>query len=196
MLYNDARDNVMRENGLWIVSNHATIWRWRQAYQDEMSARIQWTIQSKYAKGCHPSVVVVNESSYSAWLTFDIAVGEEIVLDASGSYDPDPGLEGRNPLKFGCFQYKEPSDEPRQTSGSAVPELNFTLSSDGRVATMMPETETACYKLLVRHWAPKGVERVCFQFHVVLEVVGSGTPPIRRYKRAILKIQRSKAASA
>ena len=196
MLYNDARDNVTGENGLWIVPNHATIWRWRQAYQDEMSARIQWTVQSKYAKGIHPPVVIVNGSSDSAALTFDVGVGEDVVLDASESYDPDAGREGRNPLKFRWFQYKEPSNEPHQTSGSAVPDLKFTLSEDGRVAIMkMPEAETACYKLLVPHRSPKSVEPVCFQLHVILEVVGSGTPPIRRYKRTILNIQRPRGAS-
>lgn len=192
MLYNDARDNVTGENGLWIVSNHATIWRWRQAYQDEMSARIQWTIKSKYGAGSHPPVVVVNGSSDSTPLTFDVALGQQVVLDASDSYDADADLDDRNPLKFRWFQYKEPSDEPHQTSGSAVPELDFKLSSDGRVAMMkMPEADTACYKLNVPHRSPKNVKPVCFQLHVILEVTGSGTPPIRRYKRAILKLQKA-----
>ena len=190
MLYNDARDNVTGENGLRFVSNHATIWRWRQAYQDEMSARIQWTVNKKYEDGSHPPVVVVNGSSDSSPLTFDAGLGDNVVLDASDSYDPDAGLPNRNTLKFRWFQYKEPSDEPHQTSGSAVPELDFEVSSDGRVAKMkMPGADVACYKLLVPHRAPKDVQSVCFQLHVILEVTGSGSPPIRRYKRAILKLQ-------
>ena len=193
MLYNDARDNVTGENGLYFVSNHATIWRWRQAYQDEMSARIQWTIKSKYEEGSHPPVVVVNGSSDSAPLEFDATVEEEVVLDASDSYDPDAGLQGRS-LKFRWFQYKEPSDEPHQTSGTAVPELNIQTSSGGRVASMkIPSGAEACYKLLVPHRSPKSVTPVCFQLHVLLEVTGSGMPPIRRYKRAILKIQQKES---
>ena len=122
--------------------------------------------------------------------TISLGSGAEVVLDASESYDPDADLPDRNALKFRWFQYKEPSDEPHQTSGSAVPELDFDVSSDGRVARMkMPAADVACYKLLVPHRSPKDVEPVCFQLHVILEVTGSGSPPIRRYKRAILKLQ-------
>lgn len=49
-----------------------------------MSARIQWTIKSKYEDGSHPPVVVVNDSYDSALLTFNVAPDEEVVLDASG----------------------------------------------------------------------------------------------------------------
>jgi hypothetical protein len=33
------------------------------------------------------------------------------------------------------------------------------------------------------------VQEICQRYHVELEVTGSGTPPFRRYKRVILKVQ-------
>lgn len=201
-VFSDARDNVTGVDGEYHISNQATIWRWRQAYQDEMSARIQWTINSDYADGSHPPVVIVNGSCDSEALHFKVQPGEEVILDASGSYDPDANLSSvsnssstkstmqRNPLQFTWFQYKEPSDEPHQTSASAVPDLNITLSANNRTATMtMPPAEEACYELTPVEARMKRKSVVCIALHVLVEVKGSGEPPIRRWKRAILEVQ-------
>ena len=195
-LFNDARDNVTGVDGRWHISNQATIWRWRQAYQDEMSARIQWTIQASYANGSHPPVVGMNGSCDSSPLIFTVQPGQDVVLDASRSYDPDANLTSspnsteRNDLQFYWFQYKEPSDEPHQTSGSAVPTLNFTLSGDNRTVSMiMPSAEEACYELTPVEARTKGYSIVCMAMHVLVEVTGSGEPPIRRWKRAILELE-------
>jgi Protein of unknown function (DUF1593) len=41
-LYTDAADRVMSGDRLY-VSNQATLWRWRDAFQNDFAARIQWT---------------------------------------------------------------------------------------------------------------------------------------------------------
>ena len=83
-----------------------------------------------------------------------------------------------------------------QANIAEVPQLNFTLSDDGRIATTkLPVAELACAAptgLL----APTGAQEVCQQYHVILEVTGSGSPPIRRYKRVILKVQPPESNSA
>ena len=189
MVYSDAVDIVVGQNGQNFTSNHATIWRWRQAYQDEMSARVQWSILGNYSAGSHPPVVSVNGSCDSAPLIVDDVYPEQVVtMDASGTYDPDANITGKNPLQYNWFHYREPTATQSNTAAE-VPLLNFTLSSGGSIAGMtLPAASLACAAPTALQ-AAQGVQDVCQQYHVILEVTGSGTPPIRRYKRVILKVQ-------
>lgn len=189
-IYSDAQDNVTGIDGKYHVSNQATIWRWRQAYQDEMSARMLWTINANYANGSHPPVVNVNGSCDSSPLHIPVRPGQTVVLDASGTYDQDANLTSRNPLRFTWFQYKEPSAEPRANNLGDVPDLNLTLSASNRTATIpIPGAEEVCYQLTPLEARVKGWETECLDLHVLVEIRGSGEPPIRRWKRAVLEVQ-------
>jgi hypothetical protein len=112
-----------------------------------------------------------------------------VTLDASGTYDPDANLTGKNALQFKWFHYWEITT--LQGNRGEVPQLNFTLSGDvhGSVATTtLPVADLAC-AAPPGLWQPEGVQEICQQYHVILEVTGSGTTPVRRYKRVILKVQ-------
>lgn len=185
MLYNDAADNVLGVNGRWFTSNHATIWRWRTGYQEEMSARMQWSINSNYSTSSHPPVIVLNGSCDSSPLIFNVSPDELVTLDASASYDPDANLSNRNPIQFDFFQYKEPSGEPVGTDANfSVPTINLTLSDDGRVASAkIPRAAESCYEVKT-----SPASTACFAYHILLKITGSGTPPIRRWKRAVLQV--------
>ncbi|KAK4506637.1 hypothetical protein PRZ48_000369 [Zasmidium cellare] len=188
MVYSDTTDVVVGKDNNTYKSNHATIWRWRQAFQDEMSARIQWTIQSNYSAGSHPPVVSVNGSCGSAPYLVDVDPEQEITLDGSATYDPDSNITGRNPLQYKWYQYRDVSAS--QSNVESVPQLNFTLSDDGRIATTkLPTAELACAAVEAVQNQGLGVQESCQQYHVILEVTGSGSPPIRRYKRTILKVR-------
>ena len=188
MLYSDTTDNVVGQNNMTFTSNHATIWRWRRAYQQEMTARVAWSINSNYSAGSHPPVAVVNGSCGSAPLEVNVDPRQAIVLDASGSYDPDANITGRHALTYNWFQYKEPT-ATQSNVAAEVPTLNFTLSDNGRMAsTLMPPAEQACAAPSALQ-AATGVQETCQQYHVILEVTGSGTPPITRYKRIIMKVR-------
>ncbi|GAB1738140.1 hypothetical protein NU219Hw_g2671t1 [Hortaea werneckii] len=191
MVYSDARDSVkgMINKNQTYTSSQATIWRWRQAYQDEMSARIQWSILGNYSAGSHPPAVSVNGSCDSSPLVVEISPEQVITMDASHTYDPDANLTGKNDLQFNWFQYREISATQSNTA-SEVPQLNFTLSSGGRIAkTTLPSAIDACAAMEAEQNQGAGIQETCQQYHVILEVTGSGTPPIRRYKRVILKVQ-------
>ena len=85
-----------------------------------------------------------------------------------------------------------------QGNRGEVPQLDFTLSGDvhGSVATTtLPIADLAC-AAPPGLWQPEGIQDICQQYHVILEVIGSGTPPIRRYKRVILKVQPPPVVSA
>jgi hypothetical protein len=60
--YGDTRDEAVGKDGKTYVTNHASTWRWRKAYQYEIAARIQWQQKEKYEDASHPPVVQVNGS--------------------------------------------------------------------------------------------------------------------------------------
>lgn len=189
MHYGDTIDNVVGKDNKTYATNKATIWRWRQAFQDEMSARVQWSVQSNYSAASHPPVVSINSSCGSAPLEIEVDPEQTITLDASETYDPDANLTDRNALQFRWFNYRDINT--LRGDDDAVANLNHTLSGaiHGSVlTTTLPSAEVACAGG-PGLFAPEGVQAVCEQYHVILEVLGSGTPPMRRYKRVILKVQ-------
>ena len=66
------------------TSNHATIWRWREAYQNDFSARIDWSNTSNYKNANHPPVVKLTHEA-----EFSVKSGTRVKLNASKTFDPD-----------------------------------------------------------------------------------------------------------
>lgn len=77
-------------------SARATIWRWRDAFQNDFAARIAWTTQP-FANANHPPVPRLGHSD-----RLTVKSGESFVLDASGSTDPDG-----DSLSYLWFNYPE-----------------------------------------------------------------------------------------
>ncbi|MCF2949604.1 DUF1593 domain-containing protein [Paraglaciecola aquimarina] len=73
-----------------------TLWRWRDDFQNDFAARMDWTIKS-YEDANHPPVPVLKTSD-----RLTVKSGEGFTLDASHSTDPD----GDN-LTFLWFDYPE-----------------------------------------------------------------------------------------
>src|SRR3984957_17426240 len=55
----DSRDTVTGVDGKEHVSDQATIWRWREAYQNDFAARMDWTIKD-FAHANHNPELVLN----------------------------------------------------------------------------------------------------------------------------------------
>ncbi|KAK7986969.1 hypothetical protein PG988_001957 [Apiospora saccharicola] len=110
-LYSDASDVAIGVNGEIYVSAFAGIWRWRQAYQHDFAARMQWTASNTAAeKNNHAPVAVVNGTCGPAPVRLSFQMGEAVVLDAaSGSWDPD-GDE----LAFDWFHYREVTERMQE----------------------------------------------------------------------------------
>ena len=81
--WTDAVDEVMGTDSHWHSSNKATIWRWREAYQHDFSARMDWTIKP-YAEANHPPVVRLAHPE-----RLDVRAGQTVTLSAEGTTDPD-----------------------------------------------------------------------------------------------------------
>lgn len=142
-----------------------------------MSARVQWSVQANYSAGSHPPVVTVNGSCGSEPLILQASAEEIIRLDGTGTWDPDANSTAQTSgMQYKWFQYRDVSASQANVPAT-VPQLNFTLSEGGRmVDTVMPTIDKACTAV------PSGSKEawLCQEYHVIFEVTGSGTPPIRR----------------
>lgn len=87
---------AVREDTLSFENNKVTLWRWRDDFQNDFAARMDWCTQSFEAAN-HPPVPALAHSE-----NLSVKSGEMIFLDASGTSDPD----GDN-LSYFWFHYPE-----------------------------------------------------------------------------------------
>lgn len=74
----------------------ATVWRWRDDFQHDFAARMDWTIKP-YQQANHPPEVVLNHAE-----TLRVKSGQYFSLDAQASTDPDG-----DSISFYWFVYPE-----------------------------------------------------------------------------------------
>jgi len=89
-------DDWVDIGGVIYTNNQATIWRWRDHYQNDFAARMDWTVKN-YEQANHPPVVKLNHPN-----EITVRSGQEVKLDASLSTDPD-----QQDLSYNWFRYKE-----------------------------------------------------------------------------------------
>ena len=94
-IWTDAQDWV-DVHGVFYIDNKATIWRWREHYQNDFAARMDWTVKS-YKEANHPPVVKLSHPN-----AIEVRSGQDVELEASLSSDPD-----QQKLHFYWFRYKE-----------------------------------------------------------------------------------------
>jgi Protein of unknown function (DUF1593) len=148
-----------------VVSDHATIWRWRSAYQNDFAARMDWTIKP-YKAANHPPVVDVKMEMIIR------PNGQQMMeLDGGASHDPDG-----NELTFQWLHYAE---------AGAVEGVNLAdvaIKSDGARATITGISP--CRKAWIDGMIPcKGSGNA----HIILAVTDSGKPALTRYQRIIMQ---------
>lgn len=161
-LWTDAMDEVRGVDGQWHTGNHETIWRWRSAFQNDFSARMDWTVKPR-AEANHPPVpALAHPSEISA------RRGQEIQLSAEGSTDPDGDA-----LSYEWFYYPEAGSfvtssgktgQPLEIRDANRPKASFTVPAN---RVMPPGTGT---------------------MHIILAVTDQGTPPLTRYRRVIVNV--------
>ncbi|KAL9092512.1 MAG: hypothetical protein Q9165_004316 [Trypethelium subeluteriae] len=168
--YSDATDQVIGQNGELFISNHATIWRWREAFQHEFAARMQWTLRRNGPRSntTHPPVVVVNGSCGSQPIEINVKPSEKVVLDASETYDPDHP-DSASSLSFEWWHYRDIT-ATQWNVDAEVPKLNVTAiqGSNGRVISVeMPTEDLACTQLSAP--TSSGL-KYCQQYHMIVQI--------------------------
>ena len=174
----NSQDGVTGPDGQRHISDQATVWRWREAFQHDFAARMDWTVRS-YAEANHNPVAVVNGQKGTAQIEMAAQVGQPIVLDAGGTTDPDG-----NQLRYRWFHYPE-------AGTSATPQAQVKL--DGVDTARATVTPTAASRGRGGFGGPSrpgtGVA------HIILAVTDNGSPSLTSYRRIILTVTAPPATS-
>ena len=166
-----SQDLVLGIDGKAYLSDQATIWRWRRAFQHDFAARMDWTIKD-HADANHAPRVTVNGVEGTAPLYIDTQVGQTVSLQAA-AVDPD----GQR-MSFRWFHYAEAGFVPGQALA------RVSLSGTNAPATTVTVTE-ACRPAWHRSKEPCPHSSA----HLIVEVTDSGTPALTSYRRVILNVR-------
>jgi len=170
-----SQDTVLGADGKEHVSDQATIWRWREAFQNDFAARMDWTV-ADFRHANHNPEVVVNGQAGTAPVWIETVVSKAVTLDASGSRDPDEGQR----LHFAWFHYGEAG-----ATGTNLAAIAMAGADTEKVVV----TATAVCRGNWLQAAPQctgdGIA------HVILVVTDDGTPRLTSYRRIILKVHRA-----
>jgi hypothetical protein len=85
----NGRDEVVADDGRTYVSNTATVWRWREAFQHDFAARMSWSVSPEYKSANHNPVVVVAGDKTKRVARIKVRSGEAVSVGAEGTNDPD-----------------------------------------------------------------------------------------------------------
>ena len=123
----DSRDTVTTENGITVTSDQATIWRWRQAYQNDFAARMNWCVAESRNQANHNPVAIVNGEDGKGMVEIRATPGTQVLLSAEGSNDPDDDT-----ITYLWWQYVEAgtSSKPLSLEGPDRPKTCFTVPDE------------------------------------------------------------------
>ena len=97
-----SQDEIILPDGTRTASNQATIWRWREAYQHDFAARMDWNIADDFKAANHNPIVSLNGNVGKSIARGIVKAGEKVALSAAGTNDPDG-----DKISFNWFVYKE-----------------------------------------------------------------------------------------
>lgn len=166
-----SQDTVSGAGGKEYVSDQATIWRWREAFQHDFAARMDWSVADhKHAN--HPPVVEVNSQSGTAPILLEAGVGQPILLDASRSHDPD----GQK-LHYAWFHYAEAGAADGNLAAIEIKDADSAKATVTATAVCRPK------------WLPSaGSCSGTGTAHIIVAVTDDGTPSLTAYRRIVLTV--------
>ena len=170
-----SQDTVIGADGREYTSDQATIWRWREAFQNDFAARTDWTI-ADYAHANHNPLAEVNGQAGTAPILIDAEVGQPVPLDASHSRDPD----GQG-LHYKWFHYGEAGSTDANLSAVSISGADTAKATVTATAVCRPQ------------WLPRGKCLGTGTAHIILAVTDDGSPRLTSYRRVILTVHGASA---
>lgn len=168
-----SQDTVTGADGRQYISDQATIWRWREAFQHDFAARMAWTVED-YAHANHAPVAAVNSERGTTPVMINAEVGQNVILDAGGSTDPD----GQR-LHYTWFHYAEAGLRDGNLAEVTISGADTSRAVVTPTATCRPR------------WTGPTRCRGNGVAHIILAVKDDGTPSLTSYRRIILNVRPS-----
>lgn len=166
-----SQDEVTGVDGRRYISDQATIWRWREAYQNDFAARLDWTVND-YRHANHSPVLEVNGRRGTSPIFLDAKVGQPLTLDAAASYDPD----GQR-IQYHWFHYQEAGSV--ESSPAAI---SISGADTAQAVVMATGTCRAAWLNLGTKCPAEGVA------HIILAATDDGSPRLTSYRRVVLTV--------
>jgi len=156
-IWTNADDEVLATDGETYRTNHATVWRWREAVQHDFAARMDWSIGERFGEANHNPILTVNGDTSVEPLRIRARPGQTIRLSAAGSRDPDQG----DRLAYRWWQYPE--------AGSYPSAVSIPAPGEQTVSVVVPDDAAGS------------------TLHIILEATDDGTPSLTSYRRVIVE---------
>jgi hypothetical protein len=151
-LWTNASDQVKGIDGTTYCSPQATIWRWREAYQNDFVARMDWSTTNSYEQANHPPVAKLSHPNH-----LSAEGGEYVNLSAEGSTDPDG-----DDLSYSWMYYGE--------AGSYNGELIIENANRMKAGFTAPNVDKNCDIHIVLTVRDNGVPPLCRYQRVIVSV--------------------------
>jgi len=134
-MYCDAQDTVEA-----VTDGRSTVWRWRDTFQRDFQARMDWCVRRR-AEANHPPAVVCNGDATGAVLTERVRPAGTIRLSAAGSGDPDG-----NELAYRWWLYPEAGSyrgKPTMAGANSTQvDIRFPPNATGDLHVIFEVTDT------------------------------------------------------
>jgi len=170
-----SQDAVRGTDGQEHVSDQASIWRWREAYQNDFAARMDWMVKD-FAHANHNPVLVVNGKPGTGPIEMEAEAGQTVVLDAAGSNDPD----GQK-LHYKWWVYAEAGLNGAQGADVTI--------ADGDQQQAKATAHSPCRQAWIPGMIPCRGEGIA---HIILEVTDDGSPRLTSYRRIAMCVRAAK----
>lgn len=125
----EAGDTWTYESVTYENSVHAALFRWREAFQNDFAARMDWSITGARDQANHNPVAAIDKDTGREVLHRKVTAGSEVSLSADGTTDPDGDR-----LAYRWFHYPEP--------GSYEGKLSITGANANRASFQAPPTDS------------------------------------------------------
>lgn len=132
--------------------NKVTLWRWRDDFQNDFAARMDWCTKS-FKEANHPPVLVLDHPDQ-----FTVKSGEGFSLDASASTDPD----GDN-LSFLWFSYPE--------AGSYNKPLITAAENTHKLYVLAPKVQQRQTAHIILKLTDKGVPALSRYKRIIVTII-------------------------
>jgi len=151
-------DRVEVEPGRFDSSNQATIWRWREHFQNDFAARLDWCVTGDFAQANHNPHPVLNGDRSTGVVMISAKAGSTVKLSATGTDAGDPGQS----VKLAWWIYQEAGT----LAGAAL-----TQAGGSTTDVVLPATTTPGTVHVILQAEDDGTPPLFAYRRVVIEVV-------------------------